>query len=620
MSAHTAERKLSRAGDAELITLTRRGDADAYAALFRRHASAAAAVARSVTSTFDADDLVSEAYTRVLNALQSGNGPTAAFRPYLFTTVRNVAASWGRVSANTVAVAPEEFDELELPTDDPLASIDRSLTAQAFTSLPARWQEALWYSEVEGMQPARIAPLLGLSAQATAALCYRAREGLRQAWIRAHLTSPDLGPECSWTVDKLGAHARGRLGKRERTRVDAHLDTCAKCALVAAEAKDVGDRLALVLLPLAIGTAGATAYLATLHAGTAGVTAGAVIGGGAAGTTASGAASSSSGTAAGTSVGSAGASGGIFSGTTGIIVGAVTAVVVVGAAVAGIALATAASAHSDTAASTVDSATSSGNSATQNAPDPAPSSVPSPSAAAPKPAPAPAVAAPPAAQAASTQPAAPAAPTAPSPSSPSTPTDPGTPTNPGTPGDPGTPPTTDPQPPAAPAITTVDTGGGRYFPLVSGTAQAGATVKVSGAGSSVTTQAGSDGSWTISTAITGYGVGDGTVSATQTDASTGLESAATTASFTLGAPQASVTSVIRPGGFLVDVTTTGTAGAGYELFLDRTSLGTSTLAGSGSDTRYRLVWPAGQHTVDARYSDGAGRVGPSSQTSFTVKF
>jgi hypothetical protein len=496
--------------------------------------------------------------------------------------------------------------------------------------LPARWQEALWYSEVEGMQPARIAPLLGLSAQATAALCYRAREGLRQAWIRAHLTSPDLGPECSWTVDRLGAHARGRLGQRERTRVDAHLDTCAKCTLVAAEAKDVGDRLALILLPLAIGAAGATAYLATLHAGTVGVTAGAVIGGGATGTTASGAAGStasgvasgSSGTAAGASAGSTSTSGGIFSGTTGIIVGAVAAVVVVGAAVAGIALATAASAHGGTTASTVDSASSSDNSATkQDAPDPAPSPAPSPSAAAPRPAPAPApVAAQPAARAASTEPDAPTAPSSPSsPTAPSPPSNPGTPTNPGTPGDPGTPPTTHPQPPAAPAITTVDTGGGRYFPLVSGTAQAGATVKVTGAGSSVTTQAGADGSWTISTAFTGYGVGNGTVSATQTDASTDLESAAATASFTLSAPQASVAGVIRPGGLWVNVTTTGAAGAGYELILDERSLGTSTLGGSGTGTRYRLVWPAGAHTIDARYSDGAGRVGPSSQTSFTVR-
>ena len=37
------------------------------------------------------------------------------------------------------------------------------------------------------MSPQQIAPLVGMSANSTAALAYRAREGLRQAWIRAHL-------------------------------------------------------------------------------------------------------------------------------------------------------------------------------------------------------------------------------------------------------------------------------------------------------------------------------------------------------------------------------------------------------------------------------------------------
>ncbi|GAB3392118.1 hypothetical protein GCM10027568_18840 [Humibacter soli] len=643
MSAHTAERRLSRAGDAELITLTRKGDSAAYAALFRRHASAAAAVARSVTSTFDPDDLVSEAYTRVLNALKSGNGPTAAFRPYLFTTVRNVAASWGRSSANTVALDPEEFEELELDTDDPLAAIDRSLTAKAFRSLPARWQEALWYSEVEGMTPARIAPLVGLSAQATAALCYRAREGLRQAWIRAHLTSPDLSPECSWTVDRLAARTRGRLGKREQSRVEAHLATCAKCTMVAEEAKDVGDRLALVLLPLAIGAAGATAYLATLHGGTAGVVAGAAGAGAAAGAgTSASSAAGGSGGAAGGSAGTATGAGSIFSGVTGIVIGSAAAVVVVGAAaVAGVAIFATPAAHSDTtsvdAGSASSSTTSNGSTAqTPTRSSPAPS--PSPSATPTLPAPLAPRAAPPAGdQSASTDPGAssgggtsadpgsstnpgtPAAPSSPStPTAPSTPTGPSTPSGPGTstPGDPGTPPA-DPEPPAAPSIGTVDTGDGKYFPLVSGSAAPGATVTVSGAGSTVTVQADASGAWRLDSALDGYGAGTGTVSVTQTDPATGLSSAATTSSFALTAPQASAHGLFRQGGFFVEATVSGAPKARVELLVDGASRDAFTLNGAGRYTDYLLVGP-GTHTVETRYADGAGRVGPGSQTSIAA--
>src|SRR5690606_6320576 len=46
-----------------------------------------------------------------------------------------------------------------------------------------------------------------------------------------------------------------------------HLDDCARCMIVAAEAKDVSGRLAMVLLPLVLGVTGAAGYLATLQGG-----------------------------------------------------------------------------------------------------------------------------------------------------------------------------------------------------------------------------------------------------------------------------------------------------------------------------------------------------------------
>ncbi len=51
----------------------------------------------------------------------------------------------------------------------------------------------LWYSEIEQMKPAEIAPLLGMKATAVAQLTFRAREGLREAWMQAHLRSVEDG-------------------------------------------------------------------------------------------------------------------------------------------------------------------------------------------------------------------------------------------------------------------------------------------------------------------------------------------------------------------------------------------------------------------------------------------
>lgn len=253
--------------DEKLISLSRTGDTAAYAELWRRHSTAGLAVARSYTSGFDPDDVVSESFAKILKAVQAGGGPNGAFRPYLFTTIRNTAAGWGRARHEIPIEHAEEIEDPEFSEENALTALDHSLTATAFRSLPTRWQEALWYSEVEQMTPQQIGPLLGMKANAVAALTYRAREGLRQAWIQAHLASLPAGSDCRWTVDRLGGYARKSLGKRETVRIERHLAGCARCTIVAAEADEVGSRLALVLLPLVAGVAGAAAYSAFMQSG-----------------------------------------------------------------------------------------------------------------------------------------------------------------------------------------------------------------------------------------------------------------------------------------------------------------------------------------------------------------
>src|SRR3569623_1422991 len=74
--------------DAELISSVRGGDVSAYGDLFARHRDAATRLARQLVSGPDADDLVSEAFAKVLNVLLAGGGPDVAFRAYLLTAVR----------------------------------------------------------------------------------------------------------------------------------------------------------------------------------------------------------------------------------------------------------------------------------------------------------------------------------------------------------------------------------------------------------------------------------------------------------------------------------------------------------------------------------------------------
>ena len=113
----------------------------------------------------------------------------------------------------------------------------------------------LWHTEVEQQKPADIAPLLGMSANSVSALAYRAREGLRQAFLSQHAADPD-DVDCAWTRDHLGAYVRGGLSRRDAARVDDHLADCRACAAVYLELTEVNSGLAALLAPLLLGAAG----------------------------------------------------------------------------------------------------------------------------------------------------------------------------------------------------------------------------------------------------------------------------------------------------------------------------------------------------------------------------
>ena len=250
--------------DAELIELARSGDSRAFGELWRRHYRSAARVARQFTSSIDADDLVSEAYARIYQRVLAGGGPTGAFRPYLYTTIRNLASTWGAASRDIQVDIIEDFEDDRIPDDPAAWALDRTLTASAFRSLPERWQTVLWYTEVEGMDPHEVAPLMGMTANGVAALSYRAREGLRKAWLQAHVSDAAASGECQWAMSRLGEHTRDGLSNRDRERLTAHLADCDKCLIVSEEVDEVGSHLAMVMLPLVLGGVAGGALLASL--------------------------------------------------------------------------------------------------------------------------------------------------------------------------------------------------------------------------------------------------------------------------------------------------------------------------------------------------------------------
>jgi RNA polymerase sigma factor (sigma-70 family) len=264
--------------DAELLGQVRDGDDAALGELYVRHRAAALRLARSYGAAADAEDVVNEAFERVMGALRRGRGPAEAFRPYLFVTVRRLAADRGGADHGALDEVPEAVEAAT--AGETLDLTERALVAEAFADLPDRWQTVLWHTAVEGRRPREVARAVGMPANTVAVLAHRARERLRQRYLQAHIrTSCPEG--CAPHRARLGAHVRGGLTRRHGGAVDAHLAECADCRRLADELGDVNRLLARAVVPVfALAGEGGALVAGSTGGGAGGAAAGA--GGGAA--------------------------------------------------------------------------------------------------------------------------------------------------------------------------------------------------------------------------------------------------------------------------------------------------------------------------------------------------
>ncbi|WP_405916690.1 sigma-70 family RNA polymerase sigma factor [Streptomyces sp. NBC_00728] len=293
--------------DAGLIARMRAGDDTAYEELYRRHAEAVRRYARTCCrDSHTADDLTAEVFARMLQAVRGGSGPEHAVRAYLLTTVRRVAAHWTKTTRREQLVddfavfAAQAVRGSEVSGDDTLDlgadvramhEAEQSMAMRAFRSLPERWQAVLWHTEVEDESPSEVATLFGLDANGTRVLASRAREGLKQAYLQAHVsTTLTMDEECARYADRLGAYARGGLRTRAERGLRKHLEECAKCRLAAGQIKEVAGGIPAVVPVAVIGWFGAAGYAKALAliaggagAGAAGVAGAAAAAGGGSG-------------------------------------------------------------------------------------------------------------------------------------------------------------------------------------------------------------------------------------------------------------------------------------------------------------------------------------------------
>ncbi|CAM5578259.1 sigma-70 family RNA polymerase sigma factor [Streptomyces canus] len=245
----------------------------AYVRIYEEEQPRLVAYARSLTrNTWAAEDLVAEAHFRVWRRLSAGheidNVPA-----YLMTTVRHLASSVASATHETPRdpQIPEQASAGHV--EDPAEQVSSTdLLVRVLGELPERWVQALWLADAEGQPLESVGRQIGAKQGATAVLLHRAREGMRQAFLRSQTEAPD-DPACEVHWVRMPAYVRGNATPRQSERLLAHVDTCDGCRGRLAVLIRANNRLpALVgpaLLVFVVG-GGTGKFLASLTAGSAG--------------------------------------------------------------------------------------------------------------------------------------------------------------------------------------------------------------------------------------------------------------------------------------------------------------------------------------------------------------
>ncbi|MCL2736451.1 MAG: hypothetical protein FWD75_07455 [Propionibacteriaceae bacterium] len=223
--------------DEELFENTRNGSIAAFEELWQRH-SVFGLVAANALTDGDGDDVNTQAWARILMDIRAGAHPHTAFRPYLYSCVLQAVTG------------PHS------PSDD-----IGSRMGEAFSTMPARWQEVLWYLDVERMNPDDVTFLTGLSPEIVASTQKRARMGLSNAWLKTNADHADPESRCRWVREHGRAYLKNTSPQKDVDAVDLHLASCAECRAVIDTGRQMGTQARKLLFISIAGETAATALV-----------------------------------------------------------------------------------------------------------------------------------------------------------------------------------------------------------------------------------------------------------------------------------------------------------------------------------------------------------------------
>ena len=191
--------------------------------LYRAHA---AEVYRYVYAVLgnraDAEDITQTTFVNALRALERGEQPRKPAN-WLITIAHNLMRQRFRQQQSRPRQVELDRDVPTLEADDNGPSIEDLV--RALQRIPETQREALVLREMEGRSYKEISAILDVSETALESLIFRARRSLAEE-LENLVT-------CDRAELALSQQTDGRLGRKERKRLVAHLDECPSCARVA---------------------------------------------------------------------------------------------------------------------------------------------------------------------------------------------------------------------------------------------------------------------------------------------------------------------------------------------------------------------------------------------------
>ena len=203
------------------MAVSKAGHAAGYALddLYRAHASDVYRYALAVLGNpADAEDVTQTTFLNAYRSLESGVRPRKP-SSWLLTIASNLIKQRFRSERSRPVSAPLDERVADTETDEASPTIGELLTALG--KIPPLQRQAIVLREFEGRSYSEIAEILDVSTSALETLLFRARKSLTEE-LASSLT-------CTEAQFAVSCAADGRLGRKERRRLQEHMAECPDC-------------------------------------------------------------------------------------------------------------------------------------------------------------------------------------------------------------------------------------------------------------------------------------------------------------------------------------------------------------------------------------------------------